>query len=204
MKRLVVLLFGFAASCGTATPGRVSPDSDPATRPVELRSPEVFEGDFTWRQRVTVRYADQPSRSFDAVLEKKGPQLSLVGLTPINTVTFVVEQRGLDVRFDNRTGRDLPFDGRHILQDVQRVFFPWLLGAEHAGVREGQVLGEYVTEQVRAGSVVQRRFDRPGMKSVVVTLDGVRDGVDPPARAVLDNERYGYRLIIETAKSDDD
>lgn len=158
--------------------------------------------DFVWRQRVTVAYGEREPRSFDAVLQKRGDRLSLVGLTPINTVTFVVEQAGLDVTFDNRTGEPLPFDGRHIMQDFQRVYFPWLNGESADGTRKGVVLGEQVSEQVADGQVVVRRFDRPQRQPVTVRFEGLRGVGRPPQRVVLENQRYGYRLVIETSANE--
>ena len=200
--RIAVLLV-LTTHC--ATPG---PGSGPASaagpspagivrRPAQLRPPSVLTADFVWRQRVTVQYADRPARSFDAVLQKRGETMSLVGLTPINTVTFIVEQRDMAVTFDNRTGQTLPFDGRYILQDVQRVYFPWLVGPTEDGVRSGAMLGESVSERLVAGRVVERRFERDGFPPVIVTLEGGSAG-NPPERAVLDNPRYRYRLSIET------
>ena len=168
--------------------------------PVRLRPPSAMPADFQWRQRVTVSYGDRSPRSFDAVLQKQGDRLSLVGLTPLNTVTFVVQQNGLEVTFDNRTDEALPFDGRHILQDVQRVYFPWLDGPTTSGIRVGEKLGEQVTERLDGQQVVERTFERAGRPPVRVIFEGLRGPERPPSRAVLENRRYDYRLIIETAE----
>ena len=193
---LALLLFACAGG-GPAVGSR--PSSRPNT-PVTLLPPSAMTDDFSWRQRVTVQYGDNAARSFDAVLQKKGAVLSLVGLTPINTVTFLVRQEGTNVTFDNRTGQSLPFDGRHILQDVQRVFFPWLTEDVVDGTRTGVVLGETVTERLRSGRVVERVFDRDGLPSVRVALNPAdRPGSGPAPTAVLTNDRYGYRLVIATS-----
>ena len=201
----VLWTVALVAGCAGAQPRAAPGDPDPASGlapVVQLRPPAVVARDFSWRQRVSVQYGDRSPRSFDAVLQKKGDRLSLVGLTPLNTVTFLVEQRGQDVRFDNRTGQALPFDGRHILQDVQRVFFPWLTGPVADGHRAGAVLDEQVSERWERGRLVERTFAQTGRPSVRVTFSGAVSGPSehaPPARAVLENQRYGYRLVIETA-----
>lgn len=188
------LLFLVALGACATSP---TPSETPSKRPppVRLRPPSDMPGAFSWRQRVTVSYPDASPRTFDAVLEKSADTLSLVGLTPINTVMFVIEQNGTEATLDNRTGEALPFDATYVLRDVQRVFFPWL-----DGVRAGEVDGVAVTEEIRSdGRVVSRTFRMPGEGAVVVTFDGLRAPGEPPERAVLEDARYGYRLEIETA-----
>ena len=199
MNRSWVALCTLMVSVGCGAP-QTRPQGAPP--PVELRPPKAMRLDFQWRQRVTVSYGERSPRSFDAVLHKQGDRLSLVGLTPLNTVTFVVQQVGLEVSFDNRTGEPLPFDGRHILQDVQRVYFPWLEGPATAGIREGEAHGERVTERLEGVQVVERTFQRVDRPPVRVVYEGLRGPGQPPARVILKNERYDYRLIIETAAPD--
>ena len=177
--------------------GRASQPAGQRGPPPKLLEPSVFGPDFSWRQRVTVRYGERQPRSFDAVLQKQGDRMLLVGLTPINTVTFVVEQRGREVAFDNRTGQELPFDGRYILQDVQRVFAPWLSGPEVSGRRVGERFGERIEERLVDGRVVERTFRRGQQPPIRVQLKVGPVGTPAP-QAILENPRFGYRLTIET------
>lgn len=170
----------------------------PRLESVPVRSPAEHPGDFQWQQTVTVRYGKQAPRSFDAVLEKSGAELRLVGVTPIGTVTFVAEAIGTEVRFENRTGEALPFDGSHILRDVQRVFFPWLHGPFVEGHRAGAHGGLTVKERREEGVLVERTFhDAEGL---VATVRFQSPG-EPPAKAQLES-RLGYRLTLETTVVD--
>ncbi|MEO1230879.1 MAG: DUF3261 domain-containing protein [Myxococcota bacterium] len=167
--------------------------------PVEVRSPSAYPEDFSWRQTVTVSYGEKASRTFDGVLEKVGDRLRLVGLTPVGTVIFVAEAEGSEVRFENRTGEALPFDGEHILLDVQRVFFPWLEGPFADGQRSGEVDGIEVRERVEDGGLVERIFsDADGTLALVRFLEPG----SPPPRSVLIGRRFGYQLDIETLAGD--
>lgn len=189
------LLFGCAAGT-VATP-------PPPTDEVELRSPETLSEDFSWRQRVTAVHRAREPRSFDAVLEKKGSRLSLVGLTPIQTVLFVVVLEGETVSFENRTGEALPFPPAYILLDIQRVFYPWVRPADPSpsGTFEADFGEERVIETWSEGRLRERRFERadtPG--HIRVRFEESGGAADaPPARVVLENDRQHYVLTIETA-----
>lgn len=151
-----------------------------------------------WRQKVTAHYGQGEARNIDAVLQKQGNVLTLVGLTPIDTVAFVVQQNGLKVSFDNRTGEKVPFDPQFILQDIQRVFFPWLDGDTNP--RTATMGDETITERLEQGSVIERTFtrtDAPSLPPLTVTRSPASPGC-PPTEAQLDNPWFGYRLTIET------
>ncbi|MEE9385378.1 MAG: DUF3261 domain-containing protein [Nannocystaceae bacterium] len=164
--------------------------------PGRLRTPTVMQGDFMWRQRVTARW-EAGSRGFDAVLQKQGGVLTLLGLTPMGTAAFVIVLDGGQLSFDNHTHQELPFPPRYIMLDVQRVFFPWLA----PGQRQGRVGNEYVEESWIDGRLTQRTFrrldDNPAGK-IQVTYNNWERGAAAPREAVLDNLWFGYQLIIET------
>ncbi len=183
MGRALVLLFASALACRTSPP-------PPAALTVEVRDPATHRGDFTWREEVTVRVAGQPARVFEAALEKRGDALRLVGLSPLGTVLFVAEAVGREVRFDNRTGEPLPFDGGPILRDVTRAHFDWLDGPVEGGARAGEGFGELVEERFQGGALVERRFLRSG-----VTV-AYRPGV-----ALLSDPALGYELEIRRLPS---
>lgn len=165
---------------------------------VRIRSPRELPRDFQWRQVVEVEYGEHKPRAFDAVLEKAGEKMTLLGLTPLGTVTFVAEAQGKKVRFENRTGEKLPFDGSYILRDVQRVFFPWLSGPVRNGWRTGRFGEEVVRERLVNGQIVERRFERRGeLQAKINFLKPVAAHLPSP-NVTLENKRFGYRLHIET------
>ena len=179
---LVFLWTGCAATSRTAAPE------------VRLRSPSAAPP-FRYRQEVTVAYGEEAPRSFEAVLENTGDALRLVGLTPLNTVLFVVELAGGEVTFENRTGEALPFDPSYILRDVQRAFFPWLEGGEgQDGARRGRVAGVKVLERYEGGRLIERVFFRPGAPPVRARYG--RDTSSPVVRLV--DPELDYRLEIRT------
>lgn len=187
-----VVVAAVAACQGGGTPRPVQ------IKPVDIRSPGEMPGDFQWRQTVAVKYADRDARSFDAALDKRGDTLRLVGLTPLGTVMFVAEAEGTAVRFENRTGEPLPFDGSHILLDVQRVFFPWLEGDIEDGVREGRRGEEQIRERWEGGRLLERVFERGSEEAVRVRYLEPGPRGQPAPRIELENPRYHYRLSIET------
>jgi hypothetical protein len=163
-----------------------------------------LQPDLLMRQRVTIGWKDR-EESFEAVLQKRGDVLLLLGLGPMNAVGFSLTLDDRGVVFENRTGRAMPFDPERILADVQRVFYPWLgdaatcLECERRGVREGVE----VVERFGARGLVERRFtpvDPPQSPSIVVRYQQpwLEDG-RIPAFAVLHNDSAGYELTVETA-----
>jgi hypothetical protein len=156
------------------------------------------------RQKIVATYGDRSS-SFDAVLQKRGDELTLLGLTPFGSRAFVLRQRGTEVSFESFVPQTLPFPPRYILIDVERVFFQWI-GADVAaapdGEREGVRAGEIVKERWKEGRLLRRTFQRvdgrpPG--EIVVEYDGgmAADGT-PPTHVAFRNGWYGYRLEIAT------
>jgi hypothetical protein len=159
--------------------------------------------DLLMRQRVTIAWRDREER-FEAVLQKRGDVLLLLGLGPMNAVGFVLTLDDRGVEFENRTDRAVPFDPERILADVQRVFYPWLgdastcLECERRTIREGIE----VVERIGASGLVERRFtpiDPPQSPSIVVVYQQpwLEDGLIP-ALAVLRNDSAGYELTVVT------
>ena len=211
------LVIGLVLACSPPAP--VAPDG-PATYRGVLLPVSPLPHDIQWRQRVTAHWAEG-TRSFEAVLSKRGSELQLLGLGPMGSVGFVLRLAGASapvgeatglratetprVEFDNHSPLSLPFDPRYILLDVQRVFFPWLgrksADAEQAGWRSGSVGRERIEERFEKGRLVQRRFrhlDDAPHGEIVVRYEGWEVGRDAPRRALLENGWYGYSLEIET------
>jgi len=195
MSRFAPCLIAFVA-CATARPAPPS-----KLYPGVLTRPAAHPGDFLRRQKLTARFGEQ-TQSFEAVLQKQGDKLKLLGLTPFGTKAFLLEQDGLEVTFTSYLPRELPFPPRYILQDVHRVYFSSAPGeppadGEHA--REQQ--GEKITELWRGGRLLERRFTRvaadpPGV--LAITYQGGMAGSTSPRLIAIDNGWLGYSLSIET------
>jgi hypothetical protein len=158
--------------------------------------------DFIWRQHVTATWKEG-SESFDAVLQKRGDTLLLMGLSPIGTPGFVLELRGKNISLRNRTGRPLPFPPRYIIADIQRAFFPWLTPPPtgFSGVRSGIYRDLSIREVYQVGRLRSRAFRRkraPSQEAVRLEYRGWSDGRDAPAKVILTSDAFGYTLVIET------
>jgi uncharacterized protein DUF3261 len=198
---IVALGAGFAlASCSRAPARR---PEYPAAEP--LLAPSAHAADFLDRQKIVATYGDR-SLSFEAVLQKRGDELTLLGLTPFGSRAFLIVLRGTDMSFEKFVPQTLPFSPRYILLDVQRVFYPWIDGpsgpSSPEGERRGDRDGESIEEHWHDGRLLRRSFRRADghpRAEVVVTYDGgMSSDASPPSHAVLANERYGYRLDITT------
>jgi len=157
-------------------------------------------GSFLYRQRVTAR---RPGRevSFEAVLQKQGGTLTMLGLTPFGTRAFVLQQRGVAVEFTSYMPGELPFPPRYILLDLHRTLFvtlgPPVADGDRVAVRDG----ESVRERWRAGRLMERRYERVGgapAGSIEVRYEGGMAGHEPPDTIEYRNGWYGYALTITT------
>lgn len=165
------------------------------------------------RQRVRIEWSGG-NESFDAVLQRRPGELSLVGLGPMNLVGFRLSllaagpgSGGPDaLEFENRSGRALPFSPAHILADVQRVFYPWLRelpdcrSCERSGRRESVVVWEKLADD----RLVERRFEIPAAREAGDVRIRYADWQGDPAvprQVVVENGWFGYRITIETLES---
>jgi len=175
-----------------------------------LRSPEVLAHEVIWRQRVTANWVDTQgdsgSRSFQAVSQKQGPLLTLIGLSPFGSVGFVILQEGDRVELRNETGQPLPFPPRFVLLDFQRAFFPWVSAGVEAlpdGEHSAELGGEEVTETWSDGRLMKRRFrrlDGQPAGELIVHYTWGEGGWSAPTHALLDNGWFGYQLSVETTE----
>ncbi|MET0388827.1 MAG: DUF3261 domain-containing protein [Polyangiales bacterium] len=182
------------------------PDAHVRVAPAGLLPPNVLGYDFQWQQRVTARWPTG-RQGFDAVLQKRGAELMMVGLSPLGLPGFVLSLRESgEIEVVNRTGRKLPFEPRYVIADIQRTFFPWLPpppAAGYSGELSGQVGDQHVVDVYGRGLLVARRFERPtaqGLERVEITYHGHRPAHDAPKRAVLKNKLLGYVLTIDTVQ----
>jgi hypothetical protein len=213
--------------CGTKTIGDNADPPDDSAVPTQaskgggetLLPAAAMADDVLLRQRVTIRWEDREER-FDSVLQKRGSTLTLLGLGPMNRVGFVLTLADQHVTFENRSGREMPFQPARILADVQRVFYPWLAedSACLACRRQGIRMGLDVEEQIGARFLEERRFglvDHPDGGEVVIRYDAWEelsavddpkgstpqpnpDAILVPKRVVVTNGWFGYELIVET------
>lgn len=200
MKKLAMLLALCCACGGPQLPAAAN--GRPRGEPAPLLPVSAFAHDVQWRQRVTAAWPTG-SHSFDAVLQKRHGELLLLGLSPLGLPGFVLrlhENGAIDV--ENRSGRELPFEPRYVMADVERVFFPWLPEpAPRAGERSGTVSGMKVDERYENGRLVARSFERQtraGLERVEITYSGWQADKDAPAHATLHNLALDYRLTIDT------
>lgn len=186
------------AACGPSVRPSVgivpSPSADPGACLDPLQHPSALPGDFTWRQRLVAR-ARGETRSFEAVVEKRGDVLVVVGLLPGGTRAFSVRQDGAEVEADARLPKGVPFAPRCVLLDLQRVFFPLPSGAAAAGTSE---------TRDAAGRLESRTFrlsgaePEPAPAEVRVRYERWSDDGAVPLLATLEHRRYGYALTVET------
>ena len=199
MKSNALLIVLFSAGCAT-TRGAAVPDY-----PGVLTAPAAHPGEFVRRQKLTARYRGQ-ERSFEAVLQKQGDALTLIGLTPFGSKAFVLEQRGLEVKFTPYLAGDLPFPPRFVLQDVHRVYFGGLGDdAKADGEHTALAHGERVREVWKDGRLLSREYTRlladpPG--SIAITYQGGMACCTSPERIELENGWLGYHLSILTVSEE--
>jgi hypothetical protein len=192
---LIALLLG---ACGP------KPTTSPPSAAVQesLRPPSALGYDFMWRQRVIAEWPTG-KQEFEAVLQKRNGELTLLGLSPMGLPGFVLtlHENG-SITVENRMDRELPFEPAYILADVQRVFFPWLAAVEPAfeGERQGSVGAQQITERYAAGRLVSRDFRRAETPDQAVHIEygATPAGGDAAAHVALDNGLHRYRLVIET------
>ena len=193
----------------SSSPGEVVASAD---RMPTLLPAEALGEDMVLQQRVTIQWNGR-EESFGAVLQKRGRELMLLGLGPMNSVGFQLSLAGGRVSFENRTGRDLPFVPERILLDVQRVFYPWIDEKESPSCklcdRHGSREGIEIVERIGASTLEERRFvirDGPqgdeGRTEVVVRYEDWIEDPRVPARAILSHGRAGYELLVETTSAE--
>lgn len=192
MRALAVCVLLTACAAARPTPTR-APD------PGALEDPARYEGGFMMRQRVEVTLPTRTLR-FEAVLQKQGGALTLVGLTPFGTRAFVMEQRGVEVTFTPTLPMELPFPAHYMMIDIQRVF---LRGAGHGaaadGAREATVAGERVRETWQGGRLLRREFSREGdAGGAEAEYEGGMLGRAAPRVVRYRNRWGGYALTITT------
>lgn len=143
---------------------------------------------------------------FEAIVQKTGDRLSVLGMTPFGSRAFLIEQMGNDVRFQRFIRRNVPFPPRFILVDVHRAYArePEAEKPEGGGLRNGwhSVVenGEERRDRFERGVLVERRYRRlDGRPAGEITIRyGGGQGAMGADRVHLHNGWLGYVLEIET------
>ncbi len=206
MRALAILVV--LAACGS-TPKRhfEVPTSQPAEYPGTLHDPSTLTANFFVRQTLTVHTTKDGKpveAELEAVLQKQGDTLSVVGFGPMNVKAFTLTHKGGQIVFDQFYGPQLPFSPRNIVVDIHRVFFmrlPPPTDPTFTGVNKGELDGEHVEETWKDGQLRAATFTRPDdpkLKGAIRVQ--MSDGCDPqhcePESAMLRNEWFGYTLSI--------
>ena len=200
-------LFAIVLACGGGQrPLVVLSTTDPAEYPGVLHDPRTVARNFMVRQslKLDTKHNGKPLQAeFEAVVQKQGDKLLVLGLGPMNMKVFTITQLGNRIEFQQFRGPKMPFSPRNILLDVHRVFFKRLPAPTegYSGVLRGELDGEHVEETWQAGELRERVFTRPGstFRGAVKIAFGAgcsATGCEPES-ATIRNEWFDYVLAIE-------
>lgn len=158
-------------------------------------------GDFLARQTLVGRMGEREIHG-QVVLQKRGAELTLIGLTPFGSKAFVIQQDASGVRSQTIMTGALPFPPEFMLLDVHRALFMGLSQEPGAdGERRGAREGERIVETWQGGRLLTRSFkrtDRRPKGTITIEYVGGMAGEQAPARIVMDNQWFGYRVEITT------
>lgn len=204
---LLVVCCGVAAACGGPKRSSVISTHAPAEYPGVLHDPKTLPHDFMVRQTLTIkttRDGKPVEAELDAVLQKQGNELLIIGFGPMNVKGFTLSQRGDQIEFKQFMGPELPFSPRNIVVDVHRVYFkrlPAPTDPTYTGVLRGELDGETVEETWENGELRASVFSRPAEPKLkgairVQMTEGCSPAACEPESATLVNEWFGYTLAI--------
>lgn len=194
MKSLLLLVA--LAACGPAAqPPAAGPQAE---YPGVLHPPLQLHPDFSVHQHIEATSHGR-SGSFDAVLQKRGDKLVVVGLGPASVRMFVLEQTAAGITFEQSFGPALPFPPRNIVVDVHRAFFKGLPPSPLGGTRTGLVDDEEVREVWQGENLIERRFTRADRRDPITVsyAPGCTRTRCAPTRITLDNPWFAYKLVLE-------
>jgi Protein of unknown function (DUF3261) len=206
MTRGLGFLLCLAVACAAQSPtSRTAPPT--CDYPTQLSSPSSWPRNFLWRQHLVATYRGQ-TNAFDAVLQKRGDELLLIGLTPFGTKAFVMRQVALEVRVTSSSVPiELPFPPRYVFNDISRAYLQEAGTAPSSdGTHFVERNGERIQETWRDGRLLERRFRREGggcPGDIVVTYVGGMVNGRSPALIEFDNGWLGYHLSIATLSEQD-
>ncbi|MDX2054834.1 MAG: DUF3261 domain-containing protein [Polyangiaceae bacterium] len=201
MRPSWLLALSLLCACGPAPRA-----TRPALSPASFADLAQVDWDFSWRQSIVATYVRPDhggrteSASFEAVLQKEGSILTLVGLTPFGSRAFVIRQVGVAVSVIEGRRADLPFEASYILLDVNRCFFLGLTSKTLAdGWTQQEVNGEVIRDFWQGGQLKERIFltkgEPTGSRVLIRYTPGFTRSTAPKSLELV-NERFRYRLNI--------
>lgn len=188
---LAVLLAGWCAGCA---PPR------PPSYPGELLPPDALGPDFLAQQHLTFVGGGHRAE-LPVVLQKRGGELLMLGLTPFGTRAFAITLRDGRVGFEPYVDRPPPLEPRWVLMDVQRALRPPLTRPRPSGKARVRVGEERVTERWEGGRLIERwyrRVDGEPSGTIRIRYEPAWRKGGPAARISYENGWVGYRLCIRT------
>jgi hypothetical protein len=90
--------------------------------PGSLVPTHELEGDWVIHERIRVR-GEQVDEAYGLVVQKSGPRLVLIGLTPFGAKAFSLTQIGVEVWSESKLGPALPVPPENVLRDLHRAHF---------------------------------------------------------------------------------
>lgn len=195
---LAAVVIAFATGCHPPRPSMPMGERD---YPGELVPTGEIAGEWVLQQRIDARFGERGG-GFEAVLQRRGDALTLVGMTPFRTRAFVMVQRGTQTEFTSYMQQALPFPPRAMLLDAHRVLFMTLPGEAPAeGERRGVRAGEEIREVWAGGRLRERHFRRLDGRpagSIDVEYEGGMAAPEVPRTVRMRNGWFGYELTITT------
>ena len=166
--------------------------------PGELRSTHDIAGDLRLELRYSLR-SSSVDTAFRLAVEKRGDELTLVGLSPLGAVLFSVVQTGVDLEVDALPAAVLAVPPENVLRDLHRALFVGVASAPLDGevhaVRDGTRLIEVWSD----GRLRRRSFERAGGKPPgEIVIEFVASPAEGLAEARIDNGWCGYRATLVT------
>lgn len=173
--------------------------------PGTLQSATRLPVEAVWQQRVTAAWQapgeERQERGFDAALQRSGDSLTVIGLSPMGSVGFSIQQSPTGIDVVNNMPEQMVIPPRFILLDVQRAFFPWMDDPITTGMRMGHKDDEIISETFANGRLTKRTFARLNQQPkglITIRYEWGKPEWALPTKAILDNAWFGYELTIVT------
>ncbi len=192
--------------CVPPTRTTVISTAEPAEYPCVLHPPQTIAHDFMVRQTIAIHamHEGKPvDGELEAVLQKQGDTLLIIGFGPMNVKAFTLTQRGAEIELAQFVGPELPFSPRNVIVDVHRILFKRLpppTEPGYSGVLRGELDDETVEETWQGGELRATAFTRPGSAFTGAVRIELGAGCTParcePVSAALTNEWFDYSLTI--------
>lgn len=166
--------------------------------PGKLRPTHDIAGDLRLELRHTIR-SGSVDTAFRLAVEKRGDELTLVGLSPLGAVVFSVVQTGVELEVDALPASILEVPPENVLRDLHHVLFQGVASAPADG-EVATVQGDTRISEVWSDGRLRRRgFERvSGKPSGEIVVDFVSDPVEGLAEARIHNGWCGYEATLVT------